>query len=240
MGSVVDMIGKVIGRLSVKERAGSKKGKAAWLCLCVCGNEVVVSGDNLRTGHTKSCGCFKEEISGKASITHGLTRTRPYRIYRNMLNRCYWEKSVNYQLYGAKGIRVCDEWLAGFEVWWSDMKEGYADHLTLGRIDSSKNYSKDNCRWETTLQQSHNLGKGKTNTSGKTGVHWCEKGKVGEESKLYAVTSWQDIEGKSRSKNFSVRKLGLLEAFAAACAYRDKMIAELNEPGAGYSPNHGK
>lgn len=240
MPPVVDMLGKQVGKLYVVSSADSKNGKAMWNCNCSCGNTTTVSGDSLRQGRTKSCGCLKVEIAGDASRTHGLTGKRPYRIYRNMLNRCYWEKSNNYHLYGAKGIGVCDSWRCGFDSWWADMKEGYEDSLTLGRIDSSKDYSKENCRWETTLQQSQNLSKMKSNTSGKTGVHWCDKVGLDGKSNLYAVASWQDINGKSRSKNFSVRKLGLLEAFAAAAVYRDAIIEELISQGAFYSEFHGK
>lgn len=240
MPPAINMLGKQIGRLTVVDSSESKQGKAMWVCKCSCGNLTTVSGDNLRKEHTKSCGCLKIDTAGDATRTHGLTKKRPYRIYRNMLNRCYWERSINYHLYGAKGIGVCAEWRAGFEAWWADMQEGYEDHLTLGRIDSSKDYSKENCRWETTLQQSQNLGKMKSNTSGKTGVHWCDKKRTNKESNLYAVASWQDIDGKPRSKTFSVRKLGLLEAFAAAAKYRDDIIEELIAQGAFYSEHHGK
>lgn len=240
MVAAVDMIGKTVGRLTVIGRSESKNGKATWQCQCSCGNTTIVTGDSLRQNHTKSCGCLKEDIRGKASITHGFTGKRPYRIYRNMLNRCYLENNVNYHLYGAKGIGVCDEWKVGFEAWWEDMQHGYDDHLTLGRIDSSKDYSKENCRWETTLQQSQNIRKMKSNTSGKTGVHWCNKCHRNGTENLYATVSWNDINGVRKNKNFAVKKLGLLEAFAAACAYRDKIIKELNEQGAQYSEFHGK
>ena len=58
---MIDLTGQRFGRLTVIERAGTKHGEAVWRCRCDCGNEVVVSGYKLRTGHSKSCGCIVSE-----------------------------------------------------------------------------------------------------------------------------------------------------------------------------------
>lgn len=85
--------------------------------------------------------------------THGMTKTRQYNIWRGMKLRCNrpdsrlkrWYENINY-----------DPRWESFDAFWEDMKEGYADHLTLDRIDSQKDYSKENCRWITMKQQSRN------------------------------------------------------------------------------------
>ena len=61
MGRKINEIGNVYGYLTVIDSAPSKDNRAMWLCKCKCGNECVVSGKQLRNGHTKSCGCLKKE-----------------------------------------------------------------------------------------------------------------------------------------------------------------------------------
>ena len=69
MGTLIDLTGKNFGKLIVVERAGvTKNGNPTWLCKCECGNEAVVSGDSLRSGHTKSCGCLSRRLSGERNI----------------------------------------------------------------------------------------------------------------------------------------------------------------------------
>jgi hypothetical protein len=63
-----------------------------------------------------------------------------------MMQRCHNPNSKVYKNYGAKGIAVADDWKT-FEGFWADMGEGYQDDLTIDRIDSSKGYFKENCRW---------------------------------------------------------------------------------------------
>ena len=89
------------------------------------------------------------------AIKHGMTGTRPYRVWQNMHRRCREKNNKEYKRYGGRGISVCEEWKS-FEVFWEDMKEGYEEHLTLDRIDNNKNYTKDNCRWATLEEQGNN------------------------------------------------------------------------------------
>ena len=94
---------------------------------------------------------------------HGLRNTRFYRIWKGVKQRCTKEYSTSYKDYGAKGVTISDEWL-DFQNFMNDMHEGYKEHVvihgeketTIDRIDSTKGYSKDNCRWATTSQQNEN------------------------------------------------------------------------------------
>jgi len=89
MGIFQDITGNKYGRLTVVSRAPNEGTRASWNCLCECGNSVVVSGKKLRASHTKSCGCYRKEVTapaqGKANTKHGQARTAGYRRHHSRL-----------------------------------------------------------------------------------------------------------------------------------------------------------
>ena len=93
-----------------------------------------------------------------------------------MRRRCYDPTSCSYSLYGCKGIKVCNEWnnaFLPFKEWAYD--NGYKERLTLDRIDSTKDYTPDNCRWASWSDQKINQPVNRRNTSGYTGVFWHKR-----------------------------------------------------------------
>lgn len=154
------------GRLTVLERCGSKDNRAIFNCRCDCGNELIVLGKNLRNGNTKSCGCLVSDtarlLNERTKTIHGATKmgrpTRLYRIYVGMQTRCYNKNYHGYKNYGGRGITVCEEWMKGFSNFasWA-LSHGYADNLSIDRIDVNGNYEPSNCRWATQEQQSNNM-----------------------------------------------------------------------------------
>lgn len=93
----------------------------------------------------------------KSGKNHGMGKTRIYRIWKTMKARCTYPTNSSYKNYGAKGVIYCDSW-EKFLNFYEDMSEGYADNLTLDRIDSKGTYCKENCRWVPRAEQNRNKG----------------------------------------------------------------------------------
>ena len=157
------MVGKKYNMLTVIEFAKTAKdGHAMWKCECECGNTTIVPGNALKSGNTKSCGCFNKKASTERIVSintkHGMAHTRLFRVWSGMIARCNGDSKY----YGAKGITVCDEWKNDFMSFYKwAIENGYDEKLTrwecsIDRIDGSKGYSPDNCRFTDIKTQNRN------------------------------------------------------------------------------------
>ena len=206
-------------QLTIIKEIEHRKQFRRFLCKCSCGKETIVDLNCLRTGNTKSCGCLKE----KALTTQkGLSRSQIYHVYRDMIARCAIKRTCKaWDKYGKKGIRVCEEWkgkngFANFYNW--SLAHGYTEEkingrnrVSIDRIDGTKGYSPDNCRWVDYETQNCNLRLKSTNKSGYRGVCFVEKNQ-----KYLATLS---IKGKNINLGFYQTKK---EAVEARNAYTDE------------------
>lgn len=179
-----NLTGRSYGRLVVLRRDNSQTRAAYWICRCDCGKEAIVQACHLRSGATKSCGCFHDESArARDHSTHGGSKTRLFRVWKGMKSRCYSKSDTKYKNYGGRGIKVCDEWqqFESFRDW--ALANGYRDDLTIDRIDVNGNYEPSNCRWITNKEQQNNRTNNLLLTySGKTQTltQWAEETGINE------------------------------------------------------------
>ena len=150
MPKFIDLTGHKNGLLEVLQISHKNKhGKYMWKCLCHgCGKVWCMPGKQIRNSKYPAKGC-----RSCANKKHGMHNTPTYISWNDMKSRCKYDYPVNRHHYG-KGITYDPAW-ESFENFYKDMgvrPEGYQ----LDRIDSSKGYCKDNCRWVTPAENVRN------------------------------------------------------------------------------------
>lgn len=121
---------------------------------CECGVAFVTDVDRVNSGKTRSCGCYRSKVTAKRNATHGKSKSKAYRIWNQMIQRCTNPKHISYQWYGAIGVCVAPQWMK-FESFIGDMGE-VPSGMSIDRIDVRGPYGPDNCRWTTMKQQQRN------------------------------------------------------------------------------------
>lgn len=155
----IDLTGQKFGRLTVVEISGRQNGHIMWKCVCKCGNIITVKGVHLRSGHTKSCGCYKSETAIQVHTTHGMSKKNIYSTWNGIIQRCENPNNRGFLDYGGRGITMCERWRDSFEAFYEDVSKlphfrenGYS----LNRIDNNGNYEPNNVEWTDDITQANN------------------------------------------------------------------------------------
>ncbi len=171
------LFGEQFGRWKVK---GTGEKESHLLCECSCGTVKEVYKASLVKGKSKSCGCaFKK---------HGETKTRLFRIWSRMKERCYNRNHQAYPSYGGRGITVCEEWSSSFLSFKECVGEPPTTKHQIDRIDNNSGYMPGNVRWATPKQQGNNR---------RTNIVLAYKG----ESRT--VSQWAEAIGVKRATLYS-------------------------------------
>ena len=158
-----------LGMMFATENSKHKRRYGIYKC-GFCGEEFRALTSEIKSGHTKSCGCYNKRRASETNKTHGLGYTRLYIIWSTLKGRVLNPKNKAYKNYGGRGITLCDEWLdvQNFYDW--AISNDYSEGLSIDRIDNDGNYKPNNCRWTTRIIQNRNQRLRKDNKSGYKGV----------------------------------------------------------------------
>ena len=201
MGRFMDLTGRRFGRLIVIKRADeyvSPKGQRhiRWLCKCDCGNDVVVKGNSLKSGNTKSCGCLDSETTAKRNkdickkynnynlsgeygvgyTTKGEEFYFDLEDYDKIKDYCWFLDAYGYVVSHISGTRSSRRGIKLHRLLVGDFE--IIDHINSNKRDNRKS----NLREVTESQNQMNKGLRSNNTSGVTGVYWDK-----ESNKWYAI-----------------------------------------------------
>ena len=164
-----------------------------WKCSCDCGGSSIAYPNQIMRGQTKTCGCGRSVTFREMHTKHGESGTRLHGIWKGVINRCNPKNAHSYH-YGARGIRVCDEWrdYVAFRDW--AKSHGYNDDLTLERKNVNGDYCPENCSWIPAKEQPKN-------------TRWCIF--VERDGVTAPVSFWADELGIKRSTVYTRIRSGM-------------------------------
>lgn len=208
----IDLTGRRFERLLVVKRGNdhispSGKKSPSWVCKCDCENITTVNTTRLLNGQTKSCGCYRREVTTAKNVTHNSSKTKLYWVWKSMRERCRSKKCKHYKNYGGRGIDVCNDWLdfSVFKEW--AVSNGYREGLSIERKDNDGWYSPDNCIWIPMSNQMRNR---------RSCVYLTYEGKVhtvSEWARIFginhrSVLEFVSVHGKKEAIEYYVEKYG--------------------------------
>lgn len=139
-----DITGQRFGRLIVLAQYGRNRwGSIQWQCLCECGNEAIILSQCLRRGWSRSCGCIAKNRIRNLRLSHGKSKTKTYRIWKAINERCNNPNNKSYKYYGGRGIKSLYNSVSSMIADIGEQPSGY----TIHRLNNDGHYEPGNCNW---------------------------------------------------------------------------------------------
>ncbi len=160
LAKVNDRFGKLV-LLEIFIENNGRQNRTMAKCKCDCGNECIGILTNISNGMKYSCGCLsgchdmQSKIDNNENFAHGLCHHQLYSTWAGMKTRCTNENTLQYENYGGRGIKICDDW-NDFNKFYEWAKNQDYDNKTLDRIDNNGNYCPENCKFSTYVEQASN------------------------------------------------------------------------------------
>ena len=150
-------------------------------------------------------------------ITHGGSKTKLNKVWRNMKDRCYNPNNSRYSHYGQRGIVVCEEWrndYTSFRDW--AKYNGYSEGLSLDRINNNGMYEPSNCRWVDSVIQNNNFSRNKIisyNGITLSVSQWAKKIGIRRNTLDYRLKSGMSVDKALKNINYNYKELRQLNIY---------------------------
>lgn len=188
----IELLGQRFFSLLVVKYYGKDKFRQhLWECLCDCGKVRITTTGLLKNGKAKSCGCMVSKYASRHTLTHGMSYTKEWRVWKGIKSRCFRKKDKCYKDYGGRGITICDRWKISFENFFLDMGYRPSKNHSIERIDNNGNYEPSNCRWATMKEQCRN----RRNSN-----------YITYDNKTYIISEWARLLGVNHSNIYQQLK----------------------------------
>jgi hypothetical protein len=206
---VRNLSGRQYGKLKVISYAGIIGGQYSWLCLCECGQEIVLAGEHIKRKRNSKCICSSRQdlrIPEPWNPSHGIAKHPLYNIWIGMIDRCRNPNNISYKRYGDRGIQVCDRWMNSIESFAEDMGPRPSAVHSIDRLDNDGPYSPENCEWRTSAEQNRNQ---------------CSNVWFEHEGRKMVISDWAKELGVERKTLIHRLKIGVPVAIAFSAEARN-------------------
>lgn len=193
------MFGRTYGLWTVLREVAPPKDSVPYAryveCRCACGTVSSIYVGNIKRGMSTSCGCTRADRMAAATRTHGRSKTREYKIWAGIKQRCLDPGNPSFANYGGRGITICSEWSDSFERFFADVGPAPSRKHTIERVQNNIGYRPGNVVWATRVVQANNTRRNRRLTIGGetlTMSQWARRAGIAPHALLHRLSRGWD------------------------------------------------